>query len=131
MKEGIDDDMGAKHAEWFVHSAKTTGWLRETELVPKTQGIVSSIKEMKFAMGLMKHGKVPIPFPPHVAEGVKESRALYEIVKEQDRQGAMGIVQGERALSRIEHALDADPDHAAASRIAPEEAGGSAGGAEA
>ena len=103
MKEGIDDDMGAKHAEWFVHSAKTTGWLRETELVPKTQGIVSSIKEMKFAMGLMKHGKVPIPFPPHVAEGVKESRALYEIVKQQDRQGALGIVQGERALSRIEH----------------------------
>jgi hypothetical protein len=96
--------MGAKHADWFVTSAKTTGWLRETELVPKTQGIVSSIKEMKFAMGLLKHGKVPIPFPPHVAEGVKESRALYDIVKQQDRQGALGIVQGERALSRIEHA---------------------------
>ena len=98
MKEGIDDDMGAKHANWFVTSAKTTGWLRETELVPKTQGIVSSIKEMKFAMGLAKHGKVPLPIPPHVAEGVKESRALYDIVKEQDRQGAMGIVQGEHAL---------------------------------
>ena len=90
MKEGIDDDMGAKHAKWFVTSAKTTGWLRETELVPKTQGIVSSIKEMKFAMGLPKHGKVPLPFPPHVAEGVKESRALYDLVKQQDRQGAQG-----------------------------------------
>ena len=33
--------MGAKHANWFVTSAKTTGWLRETELVPKTQGVVS------------------------------------------------------------------------------------------
>ena len=32
--------MGAKHAKWFVTSAKTTGWLRETELVPKTQGVV-------------------------------------------------------------------------------------------
>ena len=52
IKEGIDRDMGAKHANWFVTSAKTTGWLRETELVPKTQGVVSSIKEMKFAMGL-------------------------------------------------------------------------------
>jgi succinate dehydrogenase / fumarate reductase iron-sulfur subunit len=30
MKEGIDRDMGAKHAKWFVTSAKTTGWLRET-----------------------------------------------------------------------------------------------------
>jgi hypothetical protein len=47
---------------------------------------------------------VPPPFPPHVAEGVKESRALFNLVKEQDRQGALGIVQGERALSRLEHA---------------------------
>jgi len=131
IKEGIDQDMGAKHANWFVTSAKTTGWLRETELVPKTQGIVSSIKEMKFAMGLLKHGKVPPPFPPHVAEGVKESRALYDLVKQQGRDGAAGIVQGERALSRIEHTLEADPEHAAASRIAPEQAGGSSGGAEA
>jgi succinate dehydrogenase / fumarate reductase iron-sulfur subunit len=104
MREGIDEDLGAKHANWFVTSAKTTGWLRETELVPKTQGIVSSIKQMKFAMGLAIHGKVPPPFPPHVAEGVKESRALYDLVKQQDRQGALGIVQGERALSRIEPA---------------------------
>ena len=108
IKEGIDQDMGAKHANWFVTSAKTTGWLRETELVPKTQGVLSSIKEMKFAMGLLKHGKVPLPFPPHVAEGVKESRALYDLVKEQDRQGALGIVQGEHALGRLEHAHEAD-----------------------
>ena len=50
MKEGIDRDMGAKHAKWFVISAKTTGWLRETELVPKTQGVVEAIKQTKFAL---------------------------------------------------------------------------------
>jgi hypothetical protein len=72
--------------------------------VPKTQGIVSSIKQTKFAMGLLRHGKVPLPVPPHVAEGVKESRALYELVKEQGRDGALGIVQGEHALGRLEHA---------------------------
>ena len=103
MKEGIDGDMGAKHAKWFVTSAKTTGWLRETELVPKTQGVVSSIKEMKFAMGLLKHGKVPLPFPPHVAEDVKESRALYDLVKEQGRDGALGIVQGEQRCRSARH----------------------------
>jgi len=108
MKEGIDHDMGAKHAKWFVTSAKTTGWLRETELVPKTQGIVASVKQVKFAMGLMKHGKVPIPVPPHVSEGVKEGRALYDLVKAQDRDGAAGIVQGERALSRLEHAHEGE-----------------------
>jgi succinate dehydrogenase / fumarate reductase iron-sulfur subunit len=107
MRLGIDRDMGAKHAKWFVVSAKTTGWLRETELVPKTQGIVSAIKQTKFALNLARHGKVPPPFPPHVAKNVKEARALYNIVKQQGRDGAAGIVQGEKALARIEFAEEA------------------------
>jgi hypothetical protein len=94
--------MGAKHAKWFVTSAKTTGWLRETELVPKTQGVVSAVKQIGFALDLAKHGKVPPPVPPHVARDVVESRRLYELVKQQGRDGALGIVQGERALGRIE-----------------------------
>jgi len=107
IKQGIDHDMGAKHANWFVTSAKTTGWLRETELVPKTQGVVSAIKEMKFALSLARRGKVPPPVPPHVAERVEESRRLYHLVKEQGRDGALGIVQGEHALGRIEFAEQA------------------------
>jgi succinate dehydrogenase / fumarate reductase iron-sulfur subunit len=106
MRAGIDSDMGAKHAKWFVTSAKTTGWLRETELVPKTQGIVKSLKEVKFAMGLARRNKVPPPFPPHVAKDVGEARALYDLVKEQGRGGAQGIVQGEKALEHLE--LEAD-----------------------
>ena len=87
IKHGIDRDMGAKHAKWFVISAKTTGWLRETELVPKTQGIVSAIKQTRFAIGLAKHGKVPLPVPPHVAKDVQQARALYDIVNAQGRRG--------------------------------------------
>jgi succinate dehydrogenase / fumarate reductase iron-sulfur subunit len=102
IKQGIDHDWGAKHAKWFVRSAETTGWLRETELVPKTQGIVSAIKESGFALKLLRRGKVPSPFPPHVADKVKEARALRELVKEQGRDGALGIVQGEHALGQIE-----------------------------
>ena len=98
----IDHDMGAKHAKWFVKSAETTGWLRETELVPKTQGIVEAIKQIGFALNLARHGKVPPPFPPHVAKDVKEARLLHDLVKQQGRQGALGIVQGEHALGRIE-----------------------------
>ena len=115
IKHGIDHDMGAKHAKWFVSSAKTTGWLRETELVPKTQGLVSAIKQTKFAIGLARHGKVPLPFPPHVAEEVNEARALYNLVKEQGRDGAAVIVQGERALARIERT-----DEGGARRDVPE-----------
>ena len=69
IRLNIDRDMGAKHALWFVHSAKTTGWLRETELVPKTQGIIGALKETKFAVNLFKKGKVPLI--PHVADGVQ------------------------------------------------------------
>jgi succinate dehydrogenase iron-sulfur subunit len=103
VKHGIDRDMGAKHANWFVVSAKTTGWLRETELVPKTQGIISAIKQTGFALGLAKHGKVPLPVPPHVAENVGQARALFDLVKSQGRDGALGIVQGERALASLAH----------------------------
>jgi hypothetical protein len=110
MKEGIDRDMGAKHAKWFVTSAKTTGWLRETELVPKTQGIVTAIKETRFALDLARKGKVPLPFPPHVAKNVKESRRLYNLVREQGRSGYAGIVQGERALGRLAHGHPGDED---------------------
>ena len=106
MRESIDSDMGAKHAKWFVTSAKTTGWLRETELVPKTQGIAKSMKEVKFAMGLVKHGKVPPPFPQHVAKHVGEARALYDLVQIQGRDGAAGITQAEKALGDLEHAHD-------------------------
>ncbi len=102
MKRGVDHDLGAKHAKWFVRSAMTTGWLRETELVPKTQGVVSAIKQAKFALGLARHGKVPIPVPPHVAENVSEARALRGVIADQGFDGAAGIVQGERALARIE-----------------------------
>jgi succinate dehydrogenase / fumarate reductase iron-sulfur subunit len=102
IKEGIDHDMGAKHANWFVTSAKTTGWLRETELVPKTQGIIEAIKQTGFALALAKHGKVPPPVPPPVAKDVTQARALYDLVKAQGVDGALGIVQGEHALSRIE-----------------------------
>ena len=99
IKQGIDHDMGAKHAKWFVTSAKTTGWLRETDLVPKTQGILGALKETKFALKLARRGKVPPPGPIHVAAEVDEARALYDLVKQQGRDGAAGIVQGERALA--------------------------------
>ena len=128
IRQNVDHDMGAKHAKWFVKSAETTGWLRETELVPKTQGVVSAVKQIGFALDLAKHGKVPPPVPPHVAKDVKEARALHDLVREQGRAGAAGIIQGEKGLARIEHVLDADPDRGPASRIAPEKAGGKSGG---
>ena len=65
--------------------------------------VLSALKETKFALSLAKRGKVPLPFPPHVARDVEESRKLYELVKVQGVDGAAGIVQGEKALGRVEH----------------------------
>jgi succinate dehydrogenase / fumarate reductase iron-sulfur subunit len=111
VKQGVDQDMGVKHAKWFIKSTETTGWLRETELVPKTQGVISAISQMKFAMRLARHGKVPPPIPPHVADKVDEARALHKVVNEQGRQGYAGIVQGEHALAKLDYHLH-DEDEA-------------------
>jgi hypothetical protein len=95
--------------------------------VPKTQGLVSAIKETKFALNLFRRGKVPLPFPPHVAREVQEARALHEVVRAQGRDGAAGIVQGERALARIEH-TDAGGARRDAPEITPSESTPSAEG---
>src|SRR5262249_58491463 len=58
--------------------------------------------EPRFALDLARRGRVPPPFPPHVAKDVKESRRLHDLSKD-GPQGYMGIVQGERALARLAH----------------------------
>src|SRR5258708_29538520 len=103
IKGGNDRDMGAKQAKWFIRSSETTGWLRETELVPKTQGVVSSVKQMKFAMKLITHNKAGLAFPPHVPADVGEARALHKLVHEHGRTGFEGHRQGAHALSNPNH----------------------------
>jgi hypothetical protein len=76
--------------------------------VPKTQGILGALREMKLAVSLFTHGKVPVV--PHVAKNVQEARALFEVVKAQDRDGAAGIVQTERALGRLDHGEEISPE---------------------
>ena len=115
----------------LINLRGVTGWLRETDLVPKTQGILGALRETKFALQLARRGKVPPPGPIHVAAEVDEARKLYNIVKEQGRDGALGIVQGERGLAQIEHVLAEDPEKAPAVRIAPEKSGGKSAGSEA
>ena len=78
IKHGIDRDMGAKHAKWFVTSAKTTGWLRETELVPRRRASSRRSRRRSSRSASRERGKVPPPFPPHVAKDVKEARSALQ-----------------------------------------------------
>ena len=48
--------------------------------------------------------------PPHVALAVDESRNLHKLVKEQDHEGAAGIVQGEAALAHLSEGYDHERD---------------------
>ena len=64
------------------HSAKTTGWLRETELVPKTQGIVEcdqadEVRAQARASTARCRRRSRRTWPTDV----KESRALYDLVQ--------------------------------------------------
>ena len=70
---------------------------------PEDAGRRLAIKQMKFAMNLARHGKAALAFPPHVAKDVGEARNLRKLVREQDREGALGHVQGEHGARRLEH----------------------------
>jgi succinate dehydrogenase / fumarate reductase iron-sulfur subunit len=94
----IRRDRGARHARWFVTSARTTGWLRESELVLRTLGLVHSIGKIPLAVRLFRHGKAPLPLPRHKADDLEVAMELRRLVSGQERRGAKGIIQGERAL---------------------------------
>ena len=102
IRLGIDRDMGAKHALWFVHSAKTH------RVAPRDGARPEDAGHHRRAQGdevraRPRSSTARCRSIPHVAKDVQEARALYEVVKAQGRGGAAGIVQGERALARLEH----------------------------
>ena len=90
--------MGAKHAKWFVRSAKTTGWLRETELVPKTQGLVSAIKQTGFALKLAQEGQGAAAVPAARRGGRRARRA--RSTTSSRRRGARALPASSRASTR-------------------------------
>ena len=102
--------MGAKHAKWFVHSARTTGWLREMELVPKTQGIVDSIRQTRFALKLARARQGADAVPAARGEEVKQARALYDLVQEQGRSGYAGSCRARRRSARRHDHVDGERD---------------------
>ncbi len=81
FKEGFTGDPGAKHAKVFVDSTYKGGYLRETELVPKTIGPINAIKELPFALQLARAGKVPNPLNPHKAKENDEVKRLWKLLE--------------------------------------------------
>ena len=122
IKQKVDHDMGAKHAKWFVKSAETTGWLRETELVPKTQGTVEAIKQIGFALEAGASTARCRRRSRRTSRRTSTRRGRCTTSSaQQGREGAAGIVQGERGLAMIEHVLEADRRARQEARVAATE----------
>ena len=84
-QEGMHGDRGARHAKVFVKSTYKTGYLLETNLVPETVGAVAAIKDIPFAMKLVRAGKVPNPLKPHKAKKLDEVNKLNKLVGDQEK----------------------------------------------
>ena len=85
-QEGMHSDPGARHAKVFVKSTHKTGYLLETNLVPETVGAVNAIKDIPFALQLVRVGKVPNPLKPHKAKKLDEVRKLHALIDGQEKE---------------------------------------------
>jgi succinate dehydrogenase / fumarate reductase iron-sulfur subunit len=85
FRHGLTRDEGAKHAKVFVSSTHRGGYLKETELVPRTIGPVAALLDVPFALRLARAGKVPNPLKPHRAKGNDEVKRLWKLLERQDR----------------------------------------------
>ena len=81
FKEGFTRDEGARHAKVFVSSTYRGGYLKETELVPKTIGPIAAIKDVPFALQLARAGKVPNPLSAHKAKDNDEVKRLWKLLE--------------------------------------------------
>jgi succinate dehydrogenase iron-sulfur subunit len=83
FRERLTRDEGARHAKVFVQSTYKGGYLRETELVPKTIGPIAAITQIPFALQLARAGKVPNPLAPHKAKDNAEVKRLWKLIEAQ------------------------------------------------
>jgi succinate dehydrogenase / fumarate reductase iron-sulfur subunit len=83
FRERLTRDEGARHAKVFVQSTYKGGYLRETELVPKTIGPIAAITQIPFALQLARAGKVPNPLAPHKAKDNAEVKRLWQLIEAQ------------------------------------------------
>ncbi|MEO9175700.1 MAG: 2Fe-2S iron-sulfur cluster-binding protein [Gaiellales bacterium] len=85
FRHGFTRDEGAKHAKVFVSSTHRGGFLKETELVPKTIGPVAALKDVPVALRLARAGKVPNPLSAHKAKNNDQVKRLWKLLEAEDK----------------------------------------------
>jgi succinate dehydrogenase / fumarate reductase iron-sulfur subunit len=84
--EGMLSDKGARHAQVFDVSTRTTGYLLETALVPYTDPLKAM--DVKFALNLARAGKVPNPLKSHKAPQNDEVKRLWKLLEAEGKNRA-------------------------------------------
>jgi succinate dehydrogenase / fumarate reductase, iron-sulfur subunit len=85
FRHGLTRDEGARHAKVFVSSTRRGGYLKETELVPKTIGPLAALKDVPFALRLARAGKVPNPLTAHKAKDNDQVKQLWKLLEAEDK----------------------------------------------
>ena len=85
FRHGLTRDEGAKHAKVFVTSTRKGGFLNETMLVPMTIGPLAAAKDVPFALGLARVGKVPNPLSAHKAKDNDQVKKLWKLLEAEDK----------------------------------------------
>jgi succinate dehydrogenase / fumarate reductase iron-sulfur subunit len=85
FRHGLTRDEGAKHAKVFVSSTHRGGFLKETELVPRTIGPLAAAKDVPFALRLARAGKVPNPLSQHKAKDNDQVKRLWKLLEAESK----------------------------------------------
>ncbi len=81
FRHGLTRDEGAKHAKVFISSTHRGGFLKETELVPRTIGPLAAAMDVPFALRLARAGKVPNPLSAHKAKDNEQVKRLFKLLE--------------------------------------------------
>jgi succinate dehydrogenase / fumarate reductase iron-sulfur subunit len=85
FSHGLTRDEGAKHAKVFISSTHRGGFLKETELVPRTIGPVAAAMDVPFALRLARAGKVPNPLSAHKAKNNDQVKRLWKLLEAESK----------------------------------------------
>ncbi|MBO8168731.1 MAG: succinate dehydrogenase/fumarate reductase iron-sulfur subunit [Thermoanaerobacteraceae bacterium] len=83
MKMGHRDNKGARHAYAFHDDIQKTGRLNEMTLPIKTEGLVSTMGRIPFALRLLKKGKIKPFNMPKPVNGIEQVRTIYRLAQNQ------------------------------------------------
>ncbi len=83
IKEGLEDNHGAKHVDSMVDSIRRLGRLDEATMTFQTLGFIRSLGMIPFGLKMQIHGKMPHPHLFPIIDGIEEVKKIYQAHEEE------------------------------------------------